>query len=86
MREIKEETGLIINSLSYVTSLTDTYDYQNVTYSTLAVVFTAQCDSDSEIKLSDENSEYKWLPKKQLPFDQLAFPSLGTTLLKVFEH
>ena len=80
LREIEEETGLIIKSLSYVTSLTDTYDYQDVTYSTLAVVFTTLCDSDDAIKLSDENSEYKWFPKKELPFDRLAFPSLHTAL------
>ena len=83
LREIKEETGLMIKSLSYVTSVTDTYDYQDVTYSTLAVVFTARCNLSYEITLSDENSEYKWFTRNNLPIDQLAFPSLGVALRSI---
>ncbi len=61
-REIKEETNCDIIELNYFKSY--------VVNSVLAVYFYGKIDG--QIKLNDENSEYKWFSKEEIP-KELAF-------------
>lgn len=80
-REAKEEIGVGLRELRYLTSVIDSYEYKRVSYETLAVVFTAKLNGDQDITLSEENSEYRWFSEQDIPFDQIAFPSIKDVLL-----
>lgn len=81
LREANEEIGVVIDELEYMTSVIDSYEYRGVTYETLAVVFMAKLRGDQEITLSEENSEYKWFSKSEIPLDKIAFPSIRDVLI-----
>ena len=72
---------MILEELEYMTSVIDTYEYRGVSHETLAVVFTAKLNGDQDITLSEENSEYRWFSKQNIPFDQIAFPSIKDVLI-----
>lgn len=64
LREIKEETGLKPDQLWIAPNINSFYSPDDE-YISLIPVFAAKVDSDSEVKISSEHSEYKWLK----PFD-----------------
>lgn len=65
VREILEETGLRIKSLSYLTSVNHIYGSQ---HPALTVVFKAEAANQDPV-LCNENSEYTWCAVPDLPDD-----------------
>ena len=59
LREIKEETGLIPNKFWTAPNVNSFY-YPEGDYISMLPVFAALVESNSEVKISDEHTEYKW--------------------------
>lgn len=59
-REINEETQIVVNELWVVPNVNSYYSAIHDAVSIIPV-FLAIVESDCEVKLSDEHSEYKWV-------------------------
>ncbi len=81
-REIKEELGINVSRLQYLSSFPDKYFYNNVYEDVLGFVFVAHIDTEKGLKPADDVSACKFFPKEKIPFERLAFPSLKRALKK----
>ncbi len=75
--EIKEELGLSLkrSDITYKGSFTDYYEFDNISYPTIGVLFIAKL-VDPVISVSDDASDYKWFSKEEIPFDEIGFESV----------
>ena len=84
MREVKEETGLVLKIVSYLNKFTYVADKgkrKSTQYN-----FLCELDPpDQEVKLSREHSEYKWVTGKG-QVDMLAVGEIEDTLNLAFER
>lgn len=72
LREIKEELGVAVTKLRYLTSTSDRYLYKGINYHTLCFFFKGDIDSKKIIP-HDDISEIKFFPKENIPFLRIAF-------------
>lgn len=80
-REVKEELGIEIKELEYVTSATEPYPFKEVLYPTVAALFVAKLPASAKIKPADDVASYKLFDKNTLPKDKFAFKAMH----KMFE-
>ena len=69
-REVKEELNVDCRQLDFIGYFPGTYQWKDKKFSILSIVYLVEIDM--EIKLSRENSEYKWLPigeNEEIAFD-----------------
>jgi ADP-ribose pyrophosphatase YjhB (NUDIX family) len=81
-REVKEELGISIDSLTYLASFPNVYKYAKITYFTTDVFFTAHWDCSSEPVLSDEIARYFYVDPQQINLEQFAFESTKKAVQK----
>jgi len=74
-REIREELGISIENLQYLSSRPNIYPYKGVTYNTCDLLFIAECRSVDFIRQEDEVDEILLLTPEELKIDQFAFES-----------
>ncbi len=72
-REIKEELGIDLENLEYAGSWIDTYEYQEIIYPTICVMFIAKLKATPDIKPADDVASYKFFKPSELPFEKFAF-------------
>ncbi|MEK7648669.1 MAG: NUDIX domain-containing protein [Patescibacteria group bacterium] len=75
VREVREELGIYLKTMTYFRSYADIYDYQGVTLPILTAIFCAQLAHDVQIKLDAENSEYAFFKFEDIPFHNFGFQS-----------
>jgi mutator protein MutT len=75
-REVREETGISIPAASYFTSLPNSYHFQDITYSTLDLVFTVHLADQPPMQAADDLSELLWVDRSRVELARIAFPSL----------
>jgi ADP-ribose pyrophosphatase YjhB (NUDIX family) len=81
-REIMEELSVEIEPIGISSIHIDKYDYRDEWFYTLNLYYKCRIAS-GEIKLDQENMDYKWLSLEQIPWNDLGF--YNTTLaLKSF--
>lgn len=86
LREVNEELHLTENiSLTFLGTAPNTYLFDNVTYHTLDLVYTATLDKIPEIRDRSEIADLVLYHVNEVPFDKLAFDSVKTTLLLLKE-
>jgi ADP-ribose pyrophosphatase YjhB (NUDIX family) len=85
-REAKEEIGIDIGELTYFGSYYDNYLYQDVSYTTLAVSFTARVPKGAVLKPDDDVESYQYFKLEDIPFKDLAFDSMRTTFKHLVEQ
>jgi ADP-ribose pyrophosphatase YjhB (NUDIX family) len=79
-REIREEIGVSVVSLTYFWSAPNRYEYRGVTYSTCDLVFTGRThDSPAHVQES-EISGYRLIKPEDIDLQEIAFPSLREAL------
>lgn len=66
VRELKEETGLLIEPLKII----DTWDHIEEDYQITGIIYLCRF-IEGEISLSDEHDDYKWIPVKKSSVDIL---------------
>ena len=64
VREIKEETGLVVhaNDVQYLFSIPNVYHYSGMDIHTLDFFFLCRIAEDAEVKAADDAAELTWLP------------------------
>lgn len=76
VREVKEETGIQLDSLDYLSSAPNLYTYRGLSRPVCDVFFVARI-SQAEVRADvTEVSDWEWLPKDDLNPENLAFPSM----------
>lgn len=79
-REIKEELGINLGELKYLSSHFDRYLYQGVNKYTNGVNFTAKVSDDTVFKPMDDISEAKFFALNKIPWGKLAFKNIKPAL------
>jgi len=76
IREIQEETGLILSNPEYVFSLPNTYLYSGLNIPTLDLFFRFQLKEHSEIRAGDDVSELFFLSKEEIDPEMFGLSSI----------
>ncbi len=74
-REIQEEVQLNIQSLKYLCSFPNKYLFNDLTYNTVDLFFTARLTNGQIPKQGNEVSGIQWIKPADIDNDRLAFPS-----------
>lgn len=80
-REIKEELGIELSELKYVTSATEPYPFKEIIYPTVSALFIAKLPNNAKVTPADDVASYKLFDKNTLPKDKFAFAAMH----KMFE-
>jgi ADP-ribose pyrophosphatase YjhB (NUDIX family) len=74
IREVREETGVVLPAVEFLASFPNLYPYRDVEYAVLDLFFVATVPSREATPL-DEVTEIVWGAPESLREDDLAFPS-----------
>ncbi|MEI7579682.1 MAG: NUDIX domain-containing protein [bacterium] len=80
-REIKEELGLTLTNIKYLTSAADYYLFKAVRYHTIGAIYTATT-TETNIPAHDDITATQFFAPTAIPWEQIAFPSI-TAILKL---
>jgi ADP-ribose pyrophosphatase YjhB (NUDIX family) len=80
VREVREETGLDVRGLEYLTSHANRYHYAGVTYHTLDLFFVARVTDADRAGAGDDVQHVVWLAPFEVPLAELAFESMRHAL------
>jgi len=82
VREIKEETGLALNNLTYLFSIPNIYVYSGFDVHTLDLFFEAKVNEISLIEAADDVSELIWMKKDDVDPEQFGLTSIKQAIRK----
>lgn len=86
IREVKEETGLIVTKAKYIFSIPNIYLYSGIEIHTLDMFFECHVNDFSNIKAMDDAAEYQWLAIKDIHTEQFGLRSIRAGLLKYIKQ
>lgn len=86
VREIREETGLVVDHLAYFHSDSNRYAYRGIRYWVLDLFFTARVASHPTKGGDDEVDELVILGRDEVDIDAFAFPSNRRAVRKFLEQ
>ena len=76
MREVLEETGLVVTEARYLFSFPNTYLYSGLVVPTLDLFFRCQVNDMSTLRADDDAAEVLWIPLNQVRAEDFAFESI----------
>jgi len=71
-RELKEELGIEVGSLTYLCTAQITYPSQGINFKLIGVAYTANLQPAAQIKVADDVAGYKFYKLDNVPMEQLA--------------
>jgi ADP-ribose pyrophosphatase YjhB (NUDIX family) len=74
-REVREEVGLELETVTYLSSSPNAYHYRGTTYPVVDLVF-AGTTRQTEARALDDVAGLEWLDPFTMAVDDLAFPSM----------
>lgn len=86
LRELQEETGLVVSSASYLYSFPNRYPYKGITYDTLDLIFLVQLDQLPQLQAADDLAELVWLDRHRIDLERIGFPSLRQAVQQYLEE
>jgi NAD+ diphosphatase len=75
-REVREEVNLELDSIQFLCSQPNAYEYQGVTYPVLDLFFVARTSSPASAAALDAVESFCWLDPLSIDPGDLAFPSM----------
>lgn len=79
-REVREEVGLELTDLTFLSSSPNEYHYRGTTYPVVDLIFLATTNHDTRTAALDGVASFEWLDPVAVDPDDLAFPSMGDGL------
>jgi mutator protein MutT len=80
VREVREETGLEIEEMTFLATFTNRYEYRTVTYYTLDLVFLCTVSNPNELRAQDEVTETLFLSPAEIDPEELSFVSVRNAI------
>ena len=80
IREVKEETNLIIKEKRYFCSLPNKYRYSDFDVPTLDAFFVCKVEDEAALKAADDVEEAIWLPLSEVHTEQFGLRSIRQAL------
>lgn len=84
-REVREEVGLELLGIDYLTSYPNIYPYKGINYPVLDFSFVGRVESFAEARALDDVAELIVVPAKNVAAEELAFPSLQEAM-RIFQR
>jgi len=75
-REIREELGVEVRELRFVSSHPNAYHYREVTYPVLDLFFMADLAEGAEPRALEDVASFGWFKSSEVAPEDLAFPSM----------
>jgi mutator protein MutT len=85
-REVREEVGLEVSGVAWLTSFPNLYPYREVTYPVVDLVFTATAIDPGSARSLDGVSGIAWQRPAEIDVNDLAFPSLKESVRLLIER
>lgn len=82
-RELKEELGIEVGKLTYLSSHTDDYLYDGIKYKVIGVTYLAELLKGAELKPADDVSAIEWHKLDKIPTDRIAWSSMLEIISKL---
>lgn len=79
-REVREEVGLELLDVRYLSSHANRYFYAGVTYGTLDLFYTGRVEDPDRADALDAVESIAWLDPLTVPLDDIAFDSMRAAL------
>ena len=79
-REIKEELGIDVGSLKYLSDHTDDYPFEEISYRTIGITYIGKLPAGAILKPADDVSGVEFYKLESVPIDRLAWPSMHEML------
>jgi ADP-ribose pyrophosphatase YjhB (NUDIX family) len=80
VREVREEVGLDLLDVAYLSSHANEYLYAGVTYQTLDVFYTARVEEPGRAHALDAVESIAWIDPRTVPLEEIAFESMREAL------
>lgn len=80
VREVREEVGLELQDVRYLSSHANRYFYAGVTYHTLDLFYTGRVDEPDRAAALDAVEAIAWLDPLTVPLEAIAFDSMRAAL------
>ncbi len=78
-RELREELGVEIGDIKYFSSFPDRYQFSNLNYHTLGLVYSAKYEGQKLVP-ADDVTETRFFKSEDIPFQMIAFPSVAKAI------
>lgn len=85
-REVREETGLIVDNARYLFSLPNRYEYSNFLVHTLDMFFECEVQDTSFIAAKDDVADSFWMQLSDIHIDDFGLVSVRKGLKKYLEN
>jgi ADP-ribose pyrophosphatase YjhB (NUDIX family) len=82
-RETKEELGVDVGKLEYLSTHIDSYLYQEINYRVIGVTFTGRVPDNAVFMPDDDVESYQFFDRDKFPIDKLAWPSMHEMIQKL---
>jgi len=83
-REAREELGLTIKTMRYITSYTHDYMYQDIAYSLVTAIFSTSVEGNLSLNVADDVASYDFFNPSDISLEMLAFPQLKEIIDSLF--
>jgi len=80
VREVREEVGLELQDVRYLSSHANRYLYAGVTYNTLDLFYTGRVEDPDRADALDAVESVVWLDPLTVPLEEIAFDSMRAAL------
>ena len=86
VREIKEETGLVIapTDVEYLFSIPNIYRYSGMDIHTLDLFFLCHVNDEQTVKANDDAAELTWLPLREVYVERFGLRSIRQAVHRFF--
>ena len=86
VRELKEELGLEVDDVEYLSSAPNEYLYSGITIYTLDMAFKIRAKNLDGLRAMDDILDYRFYSEDELDYNEIPAPSIKTFVRSYFQN